>query len=101
MTKTIFIGLVVFAATLATAPVTTVSAQAAKFELKASTTIADILRERIGKRTTIRMQSGEDIEGTVVMVGNSVVHVEKLAGKDFYDAAISLDRISAVMMRVR
>lgn len=78
-----------------------VPAEEARFELKASATIPDILRERVGKRTTLRMQSGEDIEGTVVMVGNSMVHVAKLPGKDFFDAVISIDRISAVIMQVR
>jgi hypothetical protein len=78
-----------------------VPAQEAKFELKASAGIADILKDRIGKRTTLRTQSGEDLEGTVVTVGNSVVHLTNLAGKEFYDAVIPLDRISAVIMRVR
>ncbi len=83
------------------ASVADVSAQEAKFEIKASAGIADILKDRIGKRTTIRTQSGEDIEGTVVTVGNTVVHVTQPAGKEFYAAVISIDRISAVMMRVR
>lgn len=76
-------------------------AEEAKFELKASTSLRDILTERTGKRTTLRMQSGEDIEGTIVLVGNSLVHVSRLAGKDFYDAVIEIDRINAVIMKVR
>jgi len=76
-------------------------AEEAKYELKASATVRDILSERTGKRTTLRMQSGEDIEGTIVLVGNGLVHVSKLAGKDFSDAVISIDRISAVIMKVR
>lgn len=101
MTMRIFVAIVLCAATLAAASLTDVSAQEAAFQLNPSATIPDILRDRIGKRTTLRMQSGEDIEGTVVMVGNGLVHVARLAGKDFYDAVISLDRISAVIMRVR
>ncbi len=76
-------------------------ADEAKFELKVSATMRDILAERTGKRTTLRLSSGEDIEGTVTMVGNGLVHVSKLTGKDFYDAVIEIDRISAVIMRVR
>lgn len=77
------------------------SAQEAKFEVKASATIYDILKDRTGKRTAIRTQSGEDIEGTVATVGDSVVHVTQLTGKEFYDAVIRIDRIDAVILRVR
>jgi len=77
------------------------SAGEAIFELKANGTMREVLAERTGKRTTLRMQSGEDIEGTVVLVGNGLVHVSKLAGKDFYDAVIQIDRISAVIVKVR
>jgi hypothetical protein len=96
-----FASMLLFLSMLLPVSALDVSAQEAKYEVKASSAISDILKDRIGKRTTIRTQSGEDIEGTVVMVGNSVVHVEKLAGKEFYDAVISLDKISAVIMRVR
>ncbi len=78
-----------------------ISAQETKFKLKDSAEISDILKDRIGKRTIMRMQSGEDVEGTVVTVGESEVHVSQLAGKEFYDAAIRIDRISAVIMRMR
>lgn len=77
------------------------TAEEAKFEIKANATMRDVLAERTGKRTTLRMQSGEDIEGTVVLVGNGMVHLTKLTGKDFYDAAVNIDRISAVIVRVR
>ena len=81
--------------------VPSVKAEESKGELKASATIHDILMERVGKRTTIRLQSGEDIEGIVTMVGNSLLHITKLTGKDFYDAVISIDKINGVIMRVR
>lgn len=77
------------------------SAEEGKYELKTNATIRDILAERTGKRTTLRMQSGEDIEGTVVLVGNGLVHISKLSGKDFYDAVVNIDRINAVIMKVR
>ena len=78
-----------------------VTAEEGKFELKANATIREVLTERTGKRATLRMQSGEDIEGTVVLVGNGLVHISKLAGKDFYDAVVNIDRISAVIIKVR
>lgn len=80
---------------------TTALAQEAKIELKASTTMKDLLTENTGKRVAIKLVSGEEIGGTVTSVGNSLVHISKLAGKEFYDAAVSIDRISAVSLKVR
>jgi len=77
------------------------SAGEAKFELKSSAVIKDILAEYTGKRVTIRLNSNEELEGTVTKVGDSLVHLSKLSGKDFYDAVVLIDRISAVIMRVR
>ncbi len=79
----------------------TVYAEEAKFELKPGVKMWEVLAERTGKRTTLRMQSGEDIEGVVVRVGDGLVHVSKLAGKEYYDAMVNIDRISAVIVRVR
>jgi hypothetical protein len=81
--------------------VTTGIAQEPKFEMKASTTMQEVLSERVGKRTILRLRSGEDIDGTVVMVGNSLVHISKLAGKDFYDAVVDISAIGAVLFQAR
>jgi hypothetical protein len=37
----------------------------------------------------------------VVAVGEHVVHLSELAGKEFFDAVIRLDQVSAVLVRVR
>lgn len=101
MKMKLFGGIYLLTLALMSVSVPDASAQEAKFELKSSSSIPDILRERTGKRIIIRVQSGEDIEGTVAEVRDSVVHVTQLAGKEFYDAVISIDRISAVIIRVR
>jgi hypothetical protein len=72
-----------------------------KIELKASDTMKEILGQRVGKRVTLRLESGENLEGTVTMVGNSLVHIARLAGKDYFDAVVTIDRISAVLIQVR
>jgi hypothetical protein len=72
-----------------------------KLEIKAGTTMKDVLTDNIGKRVALRFASGEEIEGTVTTVGNSLVHISRLAGKDFYDAVVSVDKISAVRIRMR
>lgn len=92
----LLLGTCCFAATA-----TTASAEEMKLELKASTTMREVLWENTGKRVALRLASGEEIEGTVTMVGNSLAHISKLAGKEFYDAVVSLDKISAVRIRMR
>ena len=77
------------------------SAQEMTLELKASTTMREVLWENTGKRVALRLASGEEIEGTVTMVGNSLVHISKLAGKEFYDAVVNIDKVSAVRMKMR
>jgi hypothetical protein len=37
----------------------------------------------------------------VIIVGNFLVHISKLSGKEFYDAVVSIDKISAVRMKMR
>jgi hypothetical protein len=81
--------------------VTTAVAEETKFELKAGTTMKEVLTENTGKRVAIRLGSGEEIEGTVTMVGTTLVHISRLAGKDFYDAVVGIDKISAVRVKVR
>jgi len=81
--------------------VTTAVAEELKFELKAGTTMKEVLAENTGKRVAIRLGAGEEIEGTVTMVGTTLVHISRLAGKEFYDAVVGIDKVSAVRIKVR
>lgn len=97
--RVIATALLALAGLTVTAP--QVVAEETRFEVKAADTIRDILTQRMGKRVILRLDSGENLEGTLTMVGNSLVHLSKLAGRDYYDAAVSIDRISAVLVQVR
>jgi len=55
----------------------------------------------MGKRVKLKLRSGQELEGTVAKVGAHAVHVAQLAGMDFYDAAVRLDDISAVVVKAR
>ncbi len=78
------------------------SAQEKNYELKSgASTVKDVLSENIGKRVIVRMDTGDNLEGTVNKVGDSLVHISKISGRDFYDAAVRIDKISAVMFKVR
>jgi len=100
MKKLIFV--LVIAALCITAYSPVLMAAERGYELKAgSVSIKEVLLENTGKRVILKMEAGEAIEGTVTRVGDSVVHISKIAGREFFDAVVRIDKISAVIFRVR
>ena len=75
-------------------------AQDAKIEFKPAMTVRSLLAEVAGKRVILRLEAGEEIDGTVSAVGEQLVHVSKLAKRDFFDAYVNIDRTSAVIVTV-
>jgi len=76
-------------------------AQDVKLEIKDGDSVKSVLERYVGKRVALVMASGPDLTGTVVKVGERVVHLGELQGREFFDAAVSLDRVTAVVVRVR
>jgi hypothetical protein len=72
-----------------------------KYELNTASSIKDVLRENMGKIVTVKPDCGEALEGVVTKVGDHLVQISELLEKDFYDAVVRLDRISAVIFKVR
>ena len=91
----------VFVLTICLALSQTLFAQEVKFELNKGFGMKEILTSYQGKRVALRMDSGEELEGTVTTVGDQLVHVAKLSKRDFYDAVIRIDKINAVIFRAR
>ncbi len=82
-------------------PVVHAAGDEAKLELKPGATFKQLLSDQLGKRVVIHIASGESLQGTVVAVGDQLVHVAKVEGRDFYDAVINVDSINAVQIMVR
>ncbi len=76
-------------------------AEESKFELNEAYGIKDVLSSYMGKRVSIRTDTGDVLEGTVTKVGSHLVHIAKLSGKEFYDAVVVIDKINSVVLRVR
>lgn len=76
-------------------------AEEAKFDLAAGAGIKEILKDQTGKRVSIRLEAGEEMEGMVTKVGDQVVHISKLSRRDFYDAVVRIDKISAIIVKMR
>lgn len=72
-----------------------------KMNLNDATTIKDVLSQNVGKRIAVRTDAGETLDGTVVKVTAQLVYIEKLVGKEYFDAVVRIDRISSVIFRAR
>jgi hypothetical protein len=63
--------------------------------------MADNLKSLSGKKVTVTLDSGKTLTGFVKEVGNHLLHLEKLTGKDYFDALIRIQSITAVEARFR
>ncbi|RPJ05470.1 MAG: hypothetical protein EHM37_21610 [Deltaproteobacteria bacterium] len=73
--------------------------EGANFDIAAS--LADNIKAFVGKDLFVHLKSGKTLQGYVKSVGNGLLHLEKLAGKDFYDALIRIEDISAIEGKFR
>lgn len=86
---------------LATLFVLSSPSHADTIELGQDATIESILTDHTGQRVSLMMESGNELTGTVLAVSTEVVHLGELAGREFFDAAIDMDNISAVIVRTK
>ncbi len=63
--------------------------------------LADNLKSLTGKKVYVTLDSGKTLSGMVKAVGNHLVHLEKLDGKEYFDALIRIENISAVDAKFR
>ena len=59
-----------------------------------------VLEASLGRTVTLHLSSGQEIGGTVAKVGDHVVHLSRIVGRDYYDAVVVLDRVDAVLFKV-
>ena len=91
MKKFAFLALM---STLATA-----SMAADKVAFTPEDTTTSVLTRQSGQKVEIVLKSGEHLSGTVKAVGSKSVHIGALTGKEFYDAVVALDDVTAVIVR--
>ena len=61
-----------------------------------NSSLADNLRSMVGKKVSVTIVSGKTLSGFVKEVGIHLIHLEKLEGKEYFDALIRIENISAV-----
>jgi hypothetical protein len=101
MTMRLLLPRLVLSLLLVLALITAAVAQEAKMSIVNEDTIRTVLSKQVGKQVTLKLDSGEEVGGVVRTVGEHVVHVEKISGKEFFDAIVDLDEVAAVILRVR
>ena len=72
-----------------------------KIDLKAGDSLQSVLAREVGSAVELRMKSGEKIAGKVEKVTDKLVHIAQLRDADFYDAAVEIDEVAAVVVRAR
>lgn len=63
--------------------------------------LADNLKLFVGKKADLTLDSGVVMSGVVKEVGDHLVHMEKLDGKEYFDALIRVESIQAIDARFR
>ena len=92
--------LVVTLAMLVAFAVVPVSAQE-QLTVGADATVKSVLDAQKGKRVGVLLTTGQELTGVVTSVGATVVHLSELSGREFFDAVVPLERVSAVIVRTR
>jgi len=73
----------------------------AKVDLQANDTVRSVLERQVGQAVELRMKSGEKIAGKLQKVTDKLAHLSQLTDASFSDAAIDLESIAAVVVKVR
>ena len=64
-------------------------------------TIQSVLQRQMGQPIELRMKSGEKIGGKLEKLNDKVVHLTQLTGAEYFDAAVAMDNIAAVIVRAK
>ena len=76
-----------------------VTIEGISYDVNAS--MADNLKSLIGKKVCVTLDLGKTFTGFVKEVGDHLMHLEKLDGKDHFDALLRIENISAIDTRFR
>ena len=76
-------------------------AAAQEVKVGASDSFESLISAQKGKRVTLRTRSGGELTGVVRAVTPRYVHLGALAGRDFFDAVVSLETLEAVIVRTK
>ena len=76
-------------------------AQAQELSVSSSDTLQSVLAARKGKPVTLRLSGGQELTGVVREATGKLVVLGALAGREFFDAAVALEKVEAVLVRTK
>lgn len=68
-------------------------------ELKQDATIASVLEAAKGSKVTLRLVAGEEMTGKLAFVGDEVLRLVELTGREYFEAVIAIESVVAVISR--
>lgn len=74
-------------------------AQAQDLNVSAKDTLQSVLAAQKGKRVTLRVSGGQEITGVMREATATLVVLGGLTGREFFDAAVPLEKVEAVIVR--
>ncbi|MDE1464426.1 hypothetical protein [Spartinivicinus poritis] len=80
---------------------TNYAAETVKTAPSTQDTVKSYLMQKTKKAVTLHLVSGKTLSGTVGTIGQHLVQLKSLTGKEFYDALVPFDKIEAVEVRNR
>lgn len=69
--------------------------------VNADDSIEKLLAAHKGKRVTVKLGPNDELTGVVRSVTPNVLHLGELAGREFFDAAIDVKQVRAVIVRTK
>lgn len=76
-------------------------ASAQELTIKAADTVQTVLGAQKGKRVTVRLSGGQELTGTVRDATDKLVVLGGLQGREFFDAAVPIEKVEAVLVRTK
>ena len=64
-------------------------------------TLERLLVAQKGKRVTVKLGPNDELTGMVKTVTPNLVHLGELSGREFFDAAVDMKQIRAVIVRTK
>jgi hypothetical protein len=76
-------------------------AQAQELAISANDTLQSVLAAQKGKRVTLRLSGGQELTGVMREATGKLVVLGALSGREFFDAAVPLEKVEAVLVRTK
>lgn len=98
-TRNIVVTILFLGTFLISAPA--ISAEENVLKFNKADTLQQTLSRHVGNRVELVLKSGQTLSGIVKELGPSILHLSELSGKEYFDALVRVDHVSAVIIRVK